>query len=141
MQQAYPEKLPNNLQPVENFTFTLAGVSHAREQIGLQRDALYSRIDKIIENFQLDGKPVIAWILNLGHDKEQLKGVSKGLDRVADLINDLDDLERKEITLETAESHPDWFAGALGDFSTVVETALTDFIKGSDNSQDDLNET
>jgi hypothetical protein len=62
------------------------------------------------------------------HDKETLKGLSKALDRVADLIEIKDNLHSKLKIIEHAEKDPSWFASTFGDFSDSIDKDLQNLL-------------
>jgi hypothetical protein len=66
------------------------------------------------------------------HDKETLKGLSKALDRVADLIEIKDNLSSKLKIINLAEKDPSWFAYTFGDFSSSIDSDISTLF-GDDN--------
>ena len=72
--------------------------------------------------------PVIKFILNISENREDLKKVSKALDRVADLIEARNDLLPKLRIIELAEKDPNWFALTFGDFSVDLDLELDDIL-------------
>ena len=76
--------------------------------------------------------PIIRFILNMTHDKEIIKGISKALDRVSDLVEHHDNLSSKLKVIEHAEQDPSWFAYTFGDFSSSIDNDLKD-IFGDNN--------
>lgn len=119
--QVRPEALPDNLNPISKFTFNAALAADAKAGNEALIEAMNNRIDKIIQAFTVSDIPVIRGILSVSHDKEELKGLAKGLDRVADLIGVLDQLELRQKILEYAEEDPTWFASAFADLESVVD--------------------
>jgi alpha-mannosidase len=94
----------------------------------LQRDteALKERIDKIIDHFTVNDVPILRLILNLTDSRDDLKKLSKALDRLADLAEHYTSLTKKLAVIEQAEVDPNWFALAFGDFEQDVDSALND---------------
>jgi hypothetical protein len=123
--QVRPEALPDNLDPVSKFTFNASLAADAKAANDAMIDAMQNRIDKIIDLFTVSDIPVIRGILGVSHDKDELKGLAKGLDRVADLIGVLDELELRKKILEYAEADPTWFASAFADLESEVERVIT----------------
>jgi hypothetical protein len=120
---AYPEKRPNSL-PIKSFNFNIESSIESKKEL---KDQLYSideRIEKIIQHFTIDDFPVVQIILNMTHDKETLKKLSKALDRVADLIEIKDNLVSKLRVIEQAEKDPAWFAYTFGDFSSNIDSDI-----------------
>ncbi len=124
---SYPEKLPQNA-PIKNFYFSLDAAADSKNEIKNQISNLDERIEKIIQHFAIDDMPVIRLILNLTHDKESLKGLSKALDRVSDLVEHHDNLISKLKVIEHAEKDPSWFAYTFGDFTANIDNDLKDIL-------------
>jgi len=120
---SYPEKLPKS-SPIKSFYFNLDSASESKGEIKNQISLLDDRIEKIIQHFTVDDMPIIRFILNMTHDKEVLKGLSKALDRVSDLIEHHDNLSSKIKIIEHAENDPSWFAYTFGDFSSSIDKDL-----------------
>lgn len=125
---SYPEKIPTSISPIKNFYFSLENSKQIKRDLENQIDTLDDRIDKIVDHFTLQDMPVIRFILNLSHDKDELKNIAKALDRVADLIEAKDSLTPKLEVLKAAETDPNWFAWAFGDFSSDVEFGLDNIL-------------
>lgn len=121
---SYPEIRPDVGSEFKSFRFSTRSVPEARAELDGQIELLRSRIDKIVDKFPLGDYPIIQMILSMSHDHKELKGVAKGLDRVADLVKVLDELKARESVLGLVESDPNWFAYTFGDFSDDVDTVL-----------------
>lgn len=128
---SYPEKVPQSA-PIKNFYFNLDAAAESKQEINNQISVLEDRIEKIIQHFTVEDMPVIRLILNMTHDKEILKGLSKALDRVSDLVEHHDNLTSKLKVIEQAEKDPSWFAYTFGDFSSMIDNDLKD-IFGDNN--------
>ena len=127
----YPEKVPN-ASPIKNFNFNLDSSIETKKEITSQLSNIDERIEKIIQRFSIDDFPVVQVILNMTHDKETLKGLSKALDRVADLIEIKDNLSSKLKIINLAEKDPSWFAYTFGDFSSSIDSDISTLF-GDDN--------
>ena len=124
------QPLENNkpLKAIESFRFNPASANFAKKEIDLQIEALELRIDNIVNKFTLDGNPIIAPIIHISHNKDELIGLSKGLSRVAELLEPLDVLRKRKEILDLAESDPSWLAWAFGDFGEEIDEALEIFL-------------
>lgn len=122
---SYPEKVPQSA-PIKKFYFNIDAAAESKQEINNQISILEDRIEKIIQHFTVDEMPVIRLILNMTHDKEVLKGLSKALDRVSDLVEHHDNLTSKLKVIEHAETDPSWFAYTFGDFSSIIDNDLKD---------------
>jgi hypothetical protein len=125
---SYPEKIPTSIAPISNFYFSLENSKQIKNELETQIHNLDDRIEKIVEHFTLDDVPIIKFILNVSHDKIELKKVAKALDRVADLIEARDAVTPKLQVIKTAESDPNWFAYTFGDFSSNVDLEIQDIL-------------
>lgn len=115
------DKGPKSLFPMKTFSFNIDSSMETKKEIKGQLSAVNDRIDKIIDHFQIDNMPIVQAILNVTHDKDVLKGLSRALDRVADLIEIQDNLSSKLKIIEHAETDPSWFASTFGDFSDSID--------------------
>lgn len=124
------QPLENNKpsKPIQSFRFNTSSASFAKQEIDLQIEALELRIDNIVNKFTLDGNPIIAPIVQISHNKEELIGLSKGLSRVAELLEPLDLLRKRKEILDLAESDPGWLAWAFGDFDQEVDEAISELL-------------
>lgn len=125
---SYPEKIPTSITPINNFYFSLENSRQIKNDLESQIDNLNQRIEKIVEHFTLDDVPIIKFILNVSHDKSELKNIAKALDRVADLIDVRDAIVPKLQVIKTAEADPNWFACTFGDFSVDVELEIDNIL-------------
>jgi hypothetical protein len=124
----YPEKIPSSSKSSNSFYFNLESSKHVKKEIQNQLSILNDRIDKIVDHFTLEDMPVIKFILNISENREDLKKVSKALDRVADLIEARNDLLPKLRIIELAEKDPNWFALTFGDFSVNLDLELDNIL-------------
>ena len=120
----YPEVKPEGVGSMESFKFSLAASDHAREDVGLRIEALETRLrrieDKCMVTIQGQKAPLLANILGLNRNKAELKALAAGLDRAADLVEELDKLKAQEGVLEMAKADPNFFAWAFSDFDHAI---------------------
>jgi 5-bromo-4-chloroindolyl phosphate hydrolysis protein len=116
--------------PISSFTFSLQRGNKTKDELNSKFKTLSDRIDNLVNQFTIDDMPVLKPILNLTHSKSDLKRLAKALDRVADLIEVHDQLESKLKVLELAQSEPNWFASAFGDFETEIDSAIDKLMSG-----------
>jgi len=129
---SYPEKIPASIAPIDSFYFNLENSKNIKNELESQIESLNERIDKIVDHFTLDDVPIIKFILNVSHDKAELKKIAKALDRVADLIELRDKILPKLQVIKTAESDPNWFALAFGNFSQDVDLGISNILNNGD---------
>lgn len=114
-----------------NFLFSLKRLPEAEKDLDLQMQALEARIDKLVKGVEVNHVPILAHLLQLSHDKEELEKLGKALLRVAPLVEQHDDLAKRKSVFELATKEPNWLAWAFGDFSDEVDT-FTDTILPKD---------
>lgn len=122
----------NHLLHSFNFSFSMA--AKALADIEEEHSNLDQRVSSIIdsEKFYINGFPVLKSVMTLNPSKSDLKKLSKALDRLADLVEIFDNLERKMTVLKTIQSDPNWFAWTFGDFSDEVDQDLAKFFTQED---------
>lgn len=119
----YPEQNSNSSNPFyDNFKFSFSMVNDTLKELKESHSTLDSRISQIVdsEKFYINGFPVLKNILFLSPKKNDLKKLSKALDRLADLVEAFDSIESKLNLVQTVQSDPHWFAWAFGDFSSEI---------------------
>jgi hypothetical protein len=127
---SYPEKIPNSLTPVNSFYFNLESSREVKKQLESQISNLNDRIDKIVDHFTVQDIPIIRLILNASEDREELKKLSKALDRIADLIDARNQLLPKLEVIKVAEKDPNWFAWTFGDFAADIDNDIENIMNG-----------
>lgn len=117
----------NNENNIKSFNFSFDMVSKTKSEIEDEAVILKERIDKIIDHFSINDVPILKFILNVTEARNDLKKLSKALDRLADLTEHHNSLVRKLNVIEQAEADPTWFALAFGDFKQEVEDGIEKF--------------
>jgi uncharacterized protein Yka (UPF0111/DUF47 family) len=122
----------SNSQNIKSFKFSFDMASKSRSSLQREVDNLKERIDKIVDHFTVNDMPILRLILNVTEDRDDLKKLSKALDRLADLTEHYSSLARKLSVIEQAEADPSWFALAFGDFEQEVEEGINKFFTSED---------
>ena len=122
------ENKPKGSFSMKTFNFNLDSSLETKKEIKDQLSVVNDRMEKIITHFQIDDFPIVQVILNMTHDKEVLKGLSRAIDRVADLVEIRDGLTSKLKIIEHAEKDPSWFASTFGDFTQNIDKDLQDLL-------------
>lgn len=130
---SYPEKIPQVSKTIKQFYFNLDNSADLRKELETQVSNLDDRIDKIVDHFTIQEVPVIRAILGISQDRDELKKLSKALDRVADLVDAKNKITPKLDVIKAAEADPNWFALAFGDFSTHADLELDNILYGDKN--------
>lgn len=121
MVNQYPEERPKELV-IDSFKFQLGAMTQVQKDNQLAVEALETRMRNIMEKLgTVKDVPVLQYIVNMTHDKTELKNLAKGLDRVADIIGDLDQAKAKQDVLDLAERDPLWFYWAFGGFRSEID--------------------
>jgi len=121
--------MSENLMPTDKFVFSMKLADEMRQDLTSKVSTLNERIEKISEAFTVgDDIPIIRPILNVTRSKEDLKKLSKALDRIADIIELHDSLSRKLSVIEIAQSDPQWFVSSFADFETDIDKTINQII-------------
>lgn len=122
------ENKPKGSFLLKTFNFNLDSSLETKKEIKDQLSTVNDRMEKIISHFQIDDFPVLQVILNMTHEKEILKGLSRAIDRIADLVEINDNLNSKLKIIEHAEKDPSWFASTFGDFTQNIDKDLQELL-------------
>lgn len=117
-----------------DFNFSFAMAQKAKEDLEDEHSKILERITNIVESekFFINGFPVLKNIINLQPQKNDLKKISKAIDRLADLIELFSELDNKISVIKTVQNDPNWFAWTFGDFSKEVEDSIDKFFNASE---------
>lgn len=115
------------LDKIRKFNFSFDMVTKSKAELQEQRDAVKERIDKIVTHFTIDDVPILSYILHVTSSRVELKKLSKALDRLADLTEINTSLNNKLKVIEAAETDPNWFALAFGDFDQEIDLDIEKF--------------
>lgn len=118
-----------DLDSIKKFSFSFDMVKKSKKDIKEQHDAVKDRIDKIIDHFTVDDVPILGYILHVTTSRSELKKLSKAIDRLADLVETRSVLSSKLKVIEAAETDPNWFASAFGDFDQEIDHDLENLFK------------
>jgi len=116
----HPENI-SKVQSYDKFPFSSKASLEIQSELKSQLHTLNERIEKIVSNVLVGDMPMIRFVLQTSHDKIELKKFAKAVDRIADLIEGVDQLESKLKVIEFAQEDPQWFALAFGDFSQEID--------------------
>lgn len=114
---------------IEKFNFSFAMAAKAKDSLEEQLNTVQARIDKIVDHFTINDAPILRFILNMDPDRDDLKKLSKALDRLSDLIEIYNSLSSKLAVINAAEKDPNWFALAFGDFESDIDQGLDELFK------------
>jgi len=120
-----PESIPK-VNSYDKFPFSAKASLSVQSELQSQLETLNERIDKISSNVIVGDMPLVKFVLQTSHNKNELKKFAKAVDRIADLIEAVDQLEAKLKIIETAQKDPEWFAFAFGDFSQEIDDDLSE---------------
>jgi len=109
------------LDTIKKFNFSFDMVKKSKNDIKEQHDAIKERIEKIVNHFTVDDVPILSYILHVTSSRSELKKLAKAIDRIADLVDTSTSLNNKLKVIEAAESDPNWFASAFGDFDQEID--------------------
>jgi hypothetical protein len=86
---------------------------------------------KIVDHFTIGDTPILRFILNMDPTRDDLKKLSKALDRLADIVETYESLATKLSVIKAAESDPNWFALAFGDFENEIDEDIEKFFNAN----------
>lgn len=109
------------MDQVPSFKFSFARTKEAEKDIDLQINAIETFLDKITRGVEINGHPVVGYILQLTHEEPDLKRLGEALIKVAPHIKKLDDLKRRKDLFELAAKEPHWLQWAFGDFEAELD--------------------
>jgi hypothetical protein len=115
------------LDKIKKFNFSFDMASKTKSELQQQRDTVKERIDKIVNHFTIDDVPILSYILHVTSSRVELKKLAKAIDRLADLVEINTSLNNKLKVIEAAETDPNWFALAFGDFDQEIDSDLEKF--------------
>lgn len=121
----YPEKRPD-VPPLESFTFNTRAGKETAKDLDLKISALEQRIQAIVQKVEVGGMPLLQHILGLSRDQRELTILGNALIRVAELVPDLEELQRRKAIIDLAMSDPQWLAATFADFSGEVEDMVAE---------------
>ncbi len=116
---------------IDRFNFSFEMASKAKKQLEDESSVLKQRIDKIVDHFTIQDTPILRFILNMDPTRDDLKKLSKALDRLADIVEVYESIVTKLSVIKAAESDPNWFALAFGDFENEIEQDIENFLNGN----------
>lgn len=121
---SYPEKIPNF--STDNFVFSFDKARSALPELQKINETLEERIEKIVssEKFFISDYPILRQIMMLSPDKNQLKLLSKALDRLSELVDSQKTINQKLVVFKMLQEDPDWFTLSFGDFSKEIDSDL-----------------
>lgn len=114
---------------IQNFNFSFSLAQKAKKELEEEHQNLLERISAITESekFHINGFPVLKNLINLGPSKNDLKKLSKAIDRLADLLEVFQELDNKMSVIQAVQQHPNWFAWTFGDFTKEIDQDIETF--------------
>jgi len=124
---------------IKNFTFSTASSKDSKHDLEMRKEALTSRLDKLDERCAIEGPtgkiPIISSIMDISQDYEQIKKLGKGLQRAAEILPELNEVEEKLTVINIITSNENWFLSTFADLSKDVDKWL------SINNDEDIEDT
>lgn len=119
--------------PPKSFAFSTAGLPDVLRDARQRIEAYEYRLREIVREFTLTVPdspghdfPVIDQILRITHDRTELENLGLALQKVAEIVEELDEWKDREQLLETMERVPDWFEAAFTEVPDIPDP--TDFL-------------
>lgn len=129
----YPEKIPSTSS--NDFLFSFERAASSSKKLKHDYSILEDRIEKIVssEKFFVSDYPILRQIMMLSPSKNDLKLLSKALDRLSELVETHQSINQKLSVLKVIEEDPNWLALSFGDFSQEIDKDIESFY----NSKED----
>lgn len=106
---------------MQRFLFDADLGDAAGEDIQLRISALEERLNRIVKRATVKDVPVLQSILNLSTDPDELEVLGKALVRVAEILPELEELQKRQSVIDTVKEHPEWLAATFADFSSDID--------------------
>lgn len=128
MTNPYPEKLPT--QGFESFLFSFSTMKTAEQTLQNEYDTINKRISTIVdsEKFFVQDFPVLKNLMMLNPNREDLKKLSKAIDRLGDLVEVHRELSAKVDLIKTMKENQNWFTSTFADFDKEIDRDLQAFV-------------
>ena len=104
-----------------SFPFSAKTGLTVKKDLESQLSNMSERLDRIVQGALVGDVPLLKFVLQTSHDKDELKTFAKAVDRVADIIEVIDQLESRISIIDTAQKDPEWFLHAFADFSQEID--------------------
>lgn len=119
---------------LKSFNFSFSYAQNARKELQEIHSSLNDRINNIVdsEKFFINGFPVIKNLIHLNPTKNDLKKLAKAMDRLGDLIEAFQEIDKKLTTMTTLSEDPSWFAWACGDFAQEIDQGLESLLNSEE---------
>lgn len=130
----YPEHIPIHDKPLASrFVFDASAGQTAKRQLEKKVEEAEERVSRIVrradDGHRFKGVPLMAHILSVTTDPEELEIVANICSRMATLMPSLAQLRQRLHTVSTAIEDPAFLADIFGDFSTSFADHVPDEIE------------
>lgn len=117
------QKNTDEAKSFDNFIFSFAQASSVQKSIEQDFETISNRISTIVdsEKFYIKDFPILKNILTLDPSKEDLKKLSKALDRLADLLTIYKEVSSKLSLIKTMQENQTWFTNSFANFDKEIE--------------------
>lgn len=112
------------------FMFSFQRAKEAKADVEMRLEAFEMRLSELSNKIEMGGAPIIQMILTVSHDPKELKKLGEALVRVSQIIKPMDELRAHKAAIELAEQNPESFMSMFGDFTSDIDTLLTNFDSG-----------
>lgn len=117
------QKNTDETKSFDNFIFSFAQASSVQKSVEQDFETISNRISTIVdsEKFYIKDFPILKNILTLDPSKEDLKKLSKALDRLADLLTIYKEVSSKLSLIKTMQENQTWFTNSFANFDKEIE--------------------
>lgn len=127
-------KNTNEIKSFDNFIFSFSQAADVKKSIENDFETISNRVTAIVdsEKFYIKDFPVLKNILMLDPSKEDLKKISKALDRLADLLAVYREISSKLSLITTMQENQTWFTNSFANFDKEIEYEFESLFKESE---------
>lgn len=121
----HPENIPKIGPPARSFVFSTEVGKENRKEISRRRSELESQIEEIVSSVDNGpGMNLIFPMLRMFTDAEDIRKLSEALEKLIPVLKELDQLRKWDTAFALAESDPNFYHWAFGDFSGEVSSVV-----------------
>lgn len=119
---------------INSFTYSPEVAAAQQKDLTLRLSALNTKIDYIVNKVEINGMPILKYILGLSTNKDVLERLGKALLRVAPYVDEYSELEFRKKVVDMAIENTGLAASLMGDLSGEIETITSELTQQGESS-------
>lgn len=104
-----------------SFVFSTEVARESEQELRAKKEALAARVDNLMQRATVKNVPILHHIAQLTDDPADLKMLGKALIRLAELLPELQTLDKRHTLVEESLKNPQWVAATFADLSGQVD--------------------